>query len=51
MLMAYDLTWVTESIPVLIGKTFDVKESSSTISIGKNAISKMKRLVSSKATY
>ena len=43
--MAYDLSWVTESIPIIIGKSTDMSESGSKFSISKNSIAKMKRLV------
>ena len=41
--MAYDLTWVIESIPLIIGKSSDTSESSAKISITKTEIARMKR--------
>ena len=45
MLMAYDLSWVIESIPIIIGKSTETSESSSKLSISKKSIARMKRLV------
>ena len=46
--MAYDLTWVIESIPILIGKNVppgDTTDSQNNCPISKNAITRMKRFV------